>query len=92
MAALTVFVIAVLALRDISKPFVGLLGLVVVDIVQPGELYPSVAPLHLERTLAVFVLASFFLHGNKLRFPRVTCWFLAFYGSMIWRSHSHLAR
>jgi O-antigen ligase len=83
MAVLTVLVIAVLALRGISKPFIGLLGLVIVYIVQPGELYPSVAPLHLERTLAVFVLASFFLHGNKLRWPRVTRWFLAFYGAMI---------
>jgi hypothetical protein len=51
MAVLTGFVIPVLALRGISKPFVGLLGLVVVYIVQPGELYPCVAPLHLERTL-----------------------------------------
>lgn len=83
MAVITVLVIAILALRGISKPFFGLLGLVVVYIVQPGELYPSLAPLHLERTLAIFVLASFFLHGNKLRFPQVTRWFLAFYGSMI---------
>jgi O-antigen ligase len=83
MAVVTVLVITVLALRGISKPFFGLLGLVVVYIVQPGELYPSLAPLHMERTLAIFVLASFFLHGNKLRFPRVTRWFLAFYGSMV---------
>ena len=83
MAVVMVLVIAVLALRGISKPFFGLLALLVVYIVQPGELYPSLAPLHLERTLAIFVLVSFFGHGNRLRFPQVTRWFLTFYGAMI---------
>jgi len=95
MQVIVILVIAALALRGIAKPFFGLLGLLVVYIVQPGELYPALAPLHLERTLAVFVLASFFLHGNKLRFPLVTKWFLAFYGAMLvaiplafWQSNS----
>lgn len=83
MEVVVVLVIAALALRGVSKPFVGLLALLVVYVVEPGELYPHLAPLHLERTLAVFVLLSFFLHGNKLRFPPVTRWFLAFYGAMI---------
>jgi O-antigen ligase len=95
MQVIIVLVIAGLAFRGISKPFAGLLGLLVVYIVQPGELYPTLAPLHLERTLAVFVLLSFFLHGNKLRFPPATKWFLAFYGAMVvsiplafWRGNS----
>ncbi len=83
MSIVMVLVIAVLALRGISKPFFGLLGLVVVYVVQPGELYPNLAPLHLERTLAIFVLGSFFFNGAHFRFPRVTRWFLAFYGAMI---------
>ncbi len=83
MQVIIVIVIAALALRGISKPYAGLLGLLVVYLVQPGELYPTLAPLHLERSLAVFVLASFFLHGNKLRIPTVTKWFLSFYGAMI---------
>ena len=83
MEVIVVLVIAALALRGISKPFEGLLALLLVYIVQPGELYPHLAPLHLERTLAVFVMVSFFLHGNKFKFPPVTKWFLAFFGSML---------
>ena len=95
MEGIVILVIAAFALRGISRPFAGLLGLLVVYIVQPGELYPALAPLHLERSLAVFVLLSFFLHGNKLRFPAATRWFLAFYGAMLiaiplafWRGNS----
>jgi O-antigen ligase len=95
MAFVILIVIIGLAFRGITRPFIGLLGLVVVYLVQPGELYPVLAPLHLERTLAVFVLASFFFHGNRFRFPLVTKWFLAFYAVMIlsiefafWRGNS----
>lgn len=97
MEIVVVLVIAILAIRGISKPFVGLLALLVVYIVQPGELYPHLAPLHLERTLALFVGVAFFVHGNRFRFPPVTKWFLAFYGAMIlsiplafWRGNSIL--
>jgi O-antigen ligase len=95
MAFVILIVIVVLAFRGITKPFAGLLGLLIVYIVQPGELYPVLAPLHLERTLAIFVLCSFFFHGNRFRFPLITKWFLAFYAVMIlsipfafWRSNS----
>jgi hypothetical protein len=83
MVVVVVLVIAFLAVRGISKPYFGLLGLLVVYIVEPGEVYPVLAPLHLERMLAVFVIASFFFHGNRLKFPTVTRWFLAFYGAML---------
>jgi O-antigen ligase len=83
MAVVVLLVITFLAIRGISKPFFGLLGLLIVYVVQPGEIYPTLAPLHLERVLALFVLASFFFHGNKLKFPPVTRWFLAFYGAML---------
>ena len=90
-------VIVALAIWGISRPFMGLLGLVVVYVIQPGEIYPVLAPLHLERSLAVFVLGSFFFHKNRFHFPPVTKWFLAFYGAMIvsiplafWRGNSIL--
>jgi len=83
MEVVVVLVIAALALRGISNPFVALLALLVVYIVQPGELYPHLGVLHLERMLAIFTLLSFFLHGERLNFPPVTKWFLAFYGAMI---------
>lgn len=95
MEVVVILVIAALGLRGISKPFVALLALTVVHIVQPGELYPHLAVLHLERVMAFFVLISFFVHGNKFVFPPVTKWFLAFYGAMIlaiplafWRGNS----
>jgi O-antigen ligase len=95
MEVVVVLVIAALALRGISKPFVALLALLVVYIVQPGELYPHLAVLHLERMLAIFTLVSFFLHGNRFIFPPITKWFLAFYGAMLasiplafWRGNS----
>jgi putative inorganic carbon (hco3(-)) transporter len=83
MALVILLVVAVLGIRGISKPFLGLLALLVIYVVQPGEIYPVLAPLHLERVLAVVVLASFFFHGNKFKFPPVTKWFLGLYGAMI---------
>lgn len=83
MEVVVILVIAALALRGISKPFIALLALTVVHIVQPGEIYPHLAVLHLERVMAFFVLISFFVHGNRFVFPPVTKWFLAFYGVMI---------
>jgi O-antigen ligase len=86
------------AVKGLSDPFFGLLGLVAVNEIQPGELYPVLAPLHLERVLAILVLISVIAQGRKLKFPPITRWFLAFYGAMLiaiplafWRSNSILA-
>jgi O-antigen ligase len=75
--------IFVLAMVGLIRPFIGLLGLLIVMELQPGELYPQLAPFHLERIVAATLLVSFLIHGQKLRFPPPTRWFLAFYGSMI---------
>jgi hypothetical protein len=76
-------VIVILAVKGLSEPFFGLLALLTVYIVEPGELYPSLAVFHLERTLALLILVSFLMHGNKLRFPSITKKFLAFFGAMV---------
>lgn len=88
-------ILVILAFIGLSKPYFGLLALLIVYELQPGELYPSLAPLHLERVMAILVLGSFILHAERLRFPAPTKWFLAFYGAMIisiplafWRSGS----
>lgn len=84
MMELVVFgVISVLAMVGLTRPYIGLLALLIVMELQPGELYPQLAPLHLERIVAALLVLSFFLHGKKLRFPTPTRWFLAFYGAMI---------
>ncbi len=72
-----------LAIIGLARPFVGLLALLIVMELQPGELYPSTAPFHLERVVALLVIAAFLIHGQKLRFPAPIQWFLAFYGAMV---------
>lgn len=48
------------------NPFVGLLGLLAVNVIQPGELYPIFSTLHVERLSAFFVLAALLLHRGRL--------------------------
>lgn len=83
MAIVFVILVVVLALMGIKRPFYGLLGLLAVSVLQPGELYPVLAPLHLERNLAIVVLISLLLNGERLRFPGITQRFLLFYGAML---------
>jgi O-antigen ligase len=83
MELVIVFVIFVLAMVGLTRPYVGLLALLIVMELQPGELYPQLAPLHLERVVAGLLLVAFLFHGQKLRFPPPMKWFLAFYGAMI---------
>jgi len=88
-------VIFILGLVGLARPYVGLLALLIVMELDPGELYPGLAPLHLERVIAGLLLVGFLVHGCKFRFPAPTRWFLAFYGAMLvsvplafWRSNS----
>ncbi len=83
MGLVVVSVISILAIIGLLRPYIGLLALLIVMELQPGELYPYLAPLHLERAVALVLLVSFLIHGEKLRFPSPTRWFLAFYGAMI---------
>jgi len=47
-------------------PYLGLLSYLVVFLLRPGELFPALAPLHLERILGVLVFIVMLLH-NKLK-------------------------
>lgn len=67
----------------LARPYIGMLALLIVMELQPGELYPQVAPLHLERVVAGLLLVAFLLNGRKFRFPTPIRWFLAFYGAMV---------
>jgi probable O-glycosylation ligase (exosortase A-associated) len=83
MQLFVLFTVFVLMMAGLLRPYIGLLALLVVMELQPGELYPSLAPLHLERIAAALLLISFLMHREKWRFPMPTRWFLAFYGAMI---------
>lgn len=72
-----------MAMIGLTRPFIGMLAFLIVMELQPGELYPQTAPLHLERIIAVILLVSFLLHGQKFRFPSPTRWLLALFGAMI---------
>lgn len=76
-------VLFILAIIGLARPYIGLLALLIVMELQPGELYPYLAPLHLERVIAAMLLVAFLVHGAKWRFAAPTRWFLAFYGAMI---------
>ena len=83
MWVLILVVIVALALRGLKEPWFGLLALLTVYVIQPGELYPILGKLHLERVLGMLVVVSFFMHGYRLRFPAQTKMFLAFFASMV---------
>src|SRR5665213_2339547 len=76
-------VVFILAMIGLTRPYIGLLALLIIMELQPGELYPQLAPLHLERVVALLLLVAFLIHGRKFRFPKPIRWFLAFYGAMI---------
>jgi probable O-glycosylation ligase (exosortase A-associated) len=95
MGFVLVAILFTLALIGLLRPYVGLLALLIVMELQPGELYPATAALHLERIVAGLLLVGFLISGAKWRFPAPTRWFLAFYGAMVvsiplafWRSNS----
>src|SRR6185312_14127474 len=75
--------IVISALWGLFDPFVGLLSLVAVNIIQPGELYPALAPLHLEKVIAILVLGSFLLHRPRFTLTPITRWGIAFYGAAV---------
>lgn len=83
MAVVVLAVLFILGMIGLARPFIGLLALMIVMELQPGELYPMLAPLHLERVVAGLLVFAFFIHGEKLRFPVPIRWFLAFYGAML---------
>ena len=76
-AALVVF-----AFCAIASPLIGLIGLLAVIFIRPGEIYPDLAPLHIERIVSIVVMLAFVARGNKIRFPRVTGTFLFFWATM----------
>jgi len=67
----------------LSDPFFGMLTLMGINMIQPGELYPIFAPFHVERVMALLTIVMVFAKGVKFRFPRPSRWSLIFYGATV---------
>jgi O-antigen ligase len=83
LAILVMMLVTYLTLRGFSEPFMALLALLTVYITQPGELFPLLGYLHVERVLLIFVIISFVVNGRRLCFPTQTKAFFGFYAAMI---------
>lgn len=95
LAFIVLAVILVLAIKGLNDPFMALLAFITAYELQPGELYPALGVLHLERVLVVYVLVVFAIKGVHLRFPPITRKLFWFYGVMVlssffafWRANS----
>ncbi len=57
----------------LKSPYHGLLALLVINVVQPGELYPAFDSLHIERIVVLIVFASTILRQDeRLRIPSLS--------------------
>jgi O-antigen ligase len=97
LALIILAVVLVLMIKGWSDPFLALMAFVVVYELQPGELFPALGDLHLERVLILYVFAVFLMKGIRLRYPSITRKLLWFFGVMLlsslfafWRSNSFL--
>ena len=68
---------------SLANPFASLILLLGINMIGPGELYPVLAPLHLERTVAILALVVLFARGYRFLYPRITKWVLYFYGACL---------
>lgn len=83
MAILILIATVVIIIWSIKQPFVGLLGLLMLNILRPGEIYPQFAALRLERITAIVVLLSTLAHEHRFAMPKITKTVLMFWGAMI---------
>jgi O-antigen ligase len=81
MPILLALVLLYFGVRGLLNPFIGLLGLIVVNMVNPGELYPVFAVLHVERVFVVIVFISMLLRF-KVHVPPISRNVLIFYASL----------
>jgi len=82
MAYLLLAATIVILLWALRNPFVGLLGVLMLNILRPGEIYPAFAALHLERVAAIVVLISTLVHERRFAIPKITRTVLLFWGAM----------
>lgn len=71
-----------LAIKGLSNPFIGMIGLLCVTMINPGELYPIFAALRMEKIFVLIVFVSWAMH-EKIVIPPISKKLLAFYGVMV---------
>ncbi|MGH9414676.1 MAG: O-antigen ligase family protein [Terriglobales bacterium] len=64
-------------------PFAGMLTLMGINIIQPGQLYPIFHALHTERIMVAVTIVMVVVRGYKLVFPKLAQRMLLFYGACL---------
>lgn len=72
----------VLAIRAVANPYFGLIGLLIINVMNPGELYEIFNTLHVERVFVLIVLVST-LAKLSLKFPPITKLLFVFWMVML---------
>jgi O-antigen ligase len=75
-------VLGVMGIWALFNPFVGLIGVLAIIFVRPGELYPILDAIHIQRTFTLLVLISFLVHERRLQVPKVSKALLIFWIAM----------
>jgi hypothetical protein len=83
LAFIVLAVVLVMMVKGLSDPFMAMFAFITVYELQPGELYPALNVLHLERVLLVFIVIALLMTRTTLRFPPITKKFLAFFAAMV---------
>jgi O-antigen ligase len=68
---------------SLSNPFVAMITLMGINIIEPGQLYPVFAAIHVERVMAIVGLIVLFARGYRFAYPVVTKRCLYFYGACL---------
>ncbi|HEY8055974.1 MAG TPA: hypothetical protein VIE13_08695, partial [Terriglobales bacterium] len=76
-------VLLIACLWSLSNPFVAMITLMGVNIIEPGQLYPIFAVIHVERVVALLALVVLFARGYRFVYPAVTRWCLYFYAACL---------
>ena len=75
-------VLCVMGIWALFNPFVGLIGVLAIIFARPGELYPILDTIHIQRTFTLLVLISFLVHERRLQVPKVSKALLIFWIAM----------
>jgi O-antigen ligase len=70
-------------LRGLVKPFEGLLGLLAVTMINPGEIWPIIATMHIERLLVLVIFIGLIRQPARLIYPPLTKKIIIFWMAMV---------
>lgn len=73
----------VLCLWGLADPFIGVLGLLVFNVLQPEQVFHILGTLHVEKTFGILIVVRYFAGGRRLRLSPVGGWLLAFYAATV---------